>query len=70
MKETLIVVAGAVLGGVLGFFGFGWFLAHGYYAMVLPGGLLGLGAGIGKNRSMLLAVVCGAAALALGFYTE
>ena len=34
------------------------------------GGLLGLGAGITKNRWLCLAVVCGIAALVLGLFTE
>jgi hypothetical protein len=43
---------------------------QGFYALVLPGGVLGLGAGWSQNRSVGLAVVCGIAALALGLYTE
>ncbi len=70
MKQFLLVVAGAVAGGALGYFAFGWLLAQGYYGLVLPGGLLGIGAGIGRNRWLSLAIVCGVAALVLGLFTQ
>lgn len=70
MKNTFIVLAGALAGGVLGYFAFRWIATQGYYALALPGGLLGLGAGYGKNRSLTVAVVCGLAALALGVFAE
>jgi hypothetical protein len=70
MKQTLLVLLGAVVGGTLGFFAFFWIANQGFYAMILPGGLLGIGAGMGKNRSLLLAVGCGLAAVALGLFTE
>ena len=56
MKQTLLTLCGAVAGGILGYFAFGWLLGQGFYALMLPGGLLGLGAGLAKNRSVLLAV--------------
>jgi hypothetical protein len=43
---------------------------RGLYGLALPGGLLGLGAGIFKTRSKAIVVVCGLLALALGFFTE
>jgi hypothetical protein len=70
MKQNLLSIAGAAIGGVLGYFAFFWVYSYGFYGMVLPGGLLGIGAGIGKSRSMWLAVGCGSAALALGLFTE
>ncbi|MSR58357.1 MAG: hypothetical protein EXS05_11885 [Planctomycetaceae bacterium] len=70
MKQTLIVIAGALLGAVLGYHAFFWIAFQGYYALALPGGLLGLGAGFGRNRSLAVAVGCGLAALALGLFTE
>jgi hypothetical protein len=70
MKQTLLVLAGAALGGTLGFFAFKWLLDQGFYGLVVPGGLLGLGAGFGRTRSVPLAVACGIAALLLGFYAE
>jgi len=70
MKNNLLALCGALVGGTLGYFAFSWILAQGFYALVLPGGLLGFGAGIVPNRSVLVAVVCGLLATALGLFTE
>ena len=70
MKRTFLVLAGAALGGVLGYFAFFWMAAQNFYGLILPGGLLGLGAGVAQNRSTWLAVVCGLLATALGLFTE
>jgi len=62
---------GAALGGTLGYFLFGWLLRQGFYALALPGVLLGLGCGfLLKQRSLALAIVCGLAGLALGMFAE
>ena len=64
-------LVGATLGGVAGYFLFGWILRQGIYAGIVPGALLGLGCGVFiQRRNVLLAVVCGVAALALGIFTE
>jgi len=70
MKQTIPVLCGALVGGTLGYFAFFWVAAQGFYALALPGGLLGLGAGVFKNRSTLVAAGCGLAATALGVFTE
>ncbi len=70
MKDTAFVLLGAVLGGVVGYFGFLWIASQGFYALVLPGGLLGFGASLAPNRSTALCVICGVLALALGFFAE
>jgi hypothetical protein len=70
MKNIALVLAGALVGGLIGYFAFIWIAKQGLYALVLPGGLLGIGAGLFRNRSIWLAVVCGILALALGLYTE
>jgi uncharacterized membrane protein YqgA involved in biofilm formation len=70
MKQTLLVLCSAIVGGVLGYFAFFWLFAHGFYGMILPGGLLGLGASIPRNRHRWLAVVCGLLATGLGLFTE
>ncbi|HET6426293.1 MAG TPA: hypothetical protein VFG20_21555 [Planctomycetaceae bacterium] len=62
---------GAVLGGTLGYFGFFWVAQQGFYALLLPAGLLGLGAAIGaRGRSLPLAIICGLLGLLLTLYTE
>lgn len=70
MKRTFLSFCGALAGGILGYFAFFWIARQGFYALILPGALLGLGAGIATNRSVLLAVACCLAALALGLFTE
>jgi hypothetical protein len=70
MKNALLVLGGAAIGGVLGYFVFFWIANQGLYGMIIPGGLLGLGAGIAKNRSIIIAIVCGALAVGLGLFTE
>jgi hypothetical protein len=70
MKNNLLALCGALVGGTLGYFAFFWIVAQGFYALALPGGLLGLGAGLVPNRSRSVAIVCGFLAIALGVYTE
>jgi hypothetical protein len=70
VRAVLATLGGGVLGGLVGYHAFFWFADHGFYALVLPGGLLGIGAGIGRSRSLTLAVVCGLASLSLGLFTE
>ncbi|HEV8061658.1 MAG TPA: hypothetical protein VGP68_17385 [Gemmataceae bacterium] len=70
MKQTLLIPCGAAAGGIIGYFVFFWIAAQGFYGLALPGGMIGLGAGIGKNRSILVAVCSGLAATALGLFTE
>jgi len=69
-KNDLLVLLGAAIGGVLGYVVFFAFARRGLYGLALPGGLLGLGAGIFKTRAKAVPVVCGLMALALGFFTE
>jgi len=62
---------GALAGAALGYWAFFWIAHHGFYAMVLPGALAGLGGGLPvKDRSILRAAFCGALALGLGLFTE
>jgi hypothetical protein len=70
MRENLIALAGALVGGAIGYFAFFWIAGQGFYGLILPGGLLGLGAGIVKNRARWVAVVCGVLAVGLGLFTE
>jgi hypothetical protein len=69
-KSGLLVLLGAAAGGLVGYLLF-WAMAHrGLYGLALPGGLLGLGAGIFKTRSTVVPIACGFLALALGLFTE
>lgn len=70
MKQAVFVLGGAVLGGLVGHFAFGWLVHQGFYGLVLPGGLLGLGAGLSPCRSRWPSAVCGVLALVFGLVTE
>lgn len=63
--------AGAFAGAVTGYLAFGWLVSQGFYALALPGVLLGLGGSMAsKQPSRVLAIVCGLSAAALGLFTE
>jgi hypothetical protein len=70
MKTALQVLGLAALGGALGFAGYYALRRFGFYGLILPGGLLGLAAGLVPNRWIGYAPLCAAAALALGLFTE
>jgi hypothetical protein len=64
-------LVGAVVGGVLGYFLFGWLVDQGFYGMIIPGALLGLGCGLlSRHDSRVRGLVCAAAAVALALFTE
>lgn len=69
-KQDSLVLLSATVGGILGYAAFFWLTSQGLYGLVIPGGLLGLAAGIFPPQSKLVAPVCGLLALALGLYTE
>jgi len=72
MKLTgnLAALSGAALGGTLGYFLFFWITEQGFYGLIIPGALLGIGAGFFKPGGKWVAVVCGIAALILGAVCE
>ena len=70
MKNHILVLAGAVAGGVLGYFGFLWLAHQGFYALAVPGGLVGVGAGCFRNKSLPVAIACGVMAVAIGLFSE
>jgi hypothetical protein len=63
-------LAAAAVGGVLGYYGFFWARSFGFYAMVLPGGMIGIGASVFPVRRIWVPIVCAAAAVALSLFTE
>jgi len=71
IRNLLVGVLGAAAGGLLGYFAFFWIARQGFYALMLPGGLVGLGGGLGaRDRSPIRATICGVVALGLGLFTE
>ena len=70
-KDIFLIGVGAAIGGVLGYWAFFWIARQGFYGLILPGGLLGVGAGLSKGKtSLVISVICGLSALALGLFTE
>ena len=70
MRSNLLTVACGCVGGLLGYLAFVQLLDRGYYALVLPGGLLGLAAGIPRSRSLIVPVLCGVLAIWAGLLAE
>jgi hypothetical protein len=71
LRNLLIGVGGAIGGGILGYFAFMWIARQGFYALMLPGGLVGLGGGLWvRDRSPLRAAICSVIALAWGLFAE
>lgn len=64
-------LCGAVIGGVVGHFAFGWLLGQGLYGLILPGGLLGLGCLLlSGHNSTGRGIACGVAAMVLALFSE
>ncbi len=68
--KNVLAVATAAVGGLLGYFGFLWIARQGFYAIMLPGVLVGFGAGFFRTRSLLVCVLCGVLALGFGLFSE
>lgn len=66
MKDNLLAIAGAIVGGVVGWFGYGWCVERGFVPIALPGGLAGIGAGLFACRARWVPIACGVIALAAG----
>ena len=70
LRRNALAIGCACLGGIIGYLGFRFLLARGAYAIILPGGLLGLAAGIVRNNSTLVAVLCALLAVTAGVLAE
>jgi len=67
----LLGLTGGVAGGVLGYFLFMVIASQGFYAIVLPGALFGIGCGaLSGRRSNGLGIVCAILGLAAGIFAE
>ena len=61
----------AAVGGVIGHFAFLWIVRQGFYALALPGILIGCGAGWSlRQRSGTCAIICALLALVAGIVSE
>ncbi len=71
ITSHLLGLIGALAGGYLGYLGFGWFYQRGFYAMIMPGALLGLGCGLlARHPSTIRGVACALGAVALSLHIE
>jgi hypothetical protein len=69
--SNLLGLLGAVIGGAIGYAGFRYAASQGFYAMILPGGLLGLGCGaLALHRSQARGIACLIAGLIFGLFSE
>ncbi len=69
-KDNILVLAAALIGGVLGHFIFFWVARQGFYGLILPGAGAGIVAGFFTAKSKWVPVACGVFALLLGLLTE
>src|SRR4051794_6135163 len=71
IASNVLGLAGAAVGGIVGYSVFTWILGQGFYGLMIPGALLGVGCSlVARHRSLARGVVCGVAALLLGLYAE
>jgi hypothetical protein len=72
LQSLALGLVGALLGGAIGYFLFIWIAQQNFYALMLPGWLLGEGAGLcaRRRRSVPLGVICAVLALLLGIFAE
>jgi hypothetical protein len=69
LKNLLAGLAGALVGGAVGYAAFIWIARQGIYVLMLPGAAVGLGASLLVwDRSVLRGVLCGL--FALGLFAE
>ena len=67
----LVGLVGGIGGGVLGYFLFMVIVRQGFYAIVLPGALVGIGCGaLSGRKSSGLGIVCAVLGLAAGIFAE
>jgi hypothetical protein len=71
LVSNLLGLIGAAIGGVVGFYAFGWLIERGFYGLVIPGAFLGLGCSLlARHTSTARGIMCAVAAVGLSLYTE
>ncbi|MBS0206008.1 MAG: hypothetical protein JSS49_24210 [Planctomycetes bacterium] len=70
MKNNILALVAAVAGATVGYFGFGWMLKQGFYALILPGAFAGLAASHFHSKSIAVSIASGLVALAAGLLAE
>ena len=69
-NRDAIAICLAIAGGVAGHLVFFLLAAQGFYGLAVPGGFVGLAAGLVKTRSIGVAVACALLALGAGLITQ
>ncbi len=71
LVSNLLGIVGALVGGALGFYIFGWLFDHGFYGLMIPGALLGGGCGLlARHPSTMRGIIGGIAAAVFALFTE
>ena len=70
MKNDILALVAAVAAGIAGVFVFLWIGSQGFYALILPGAMIGLAASSLKPKLQSTCIVCGLMALAAGLLSE
>ena len=64
-------IAGAAIGGLLGYLMFDFLLGYGLYAGIVPGAFIGIGFSIAaRHISLVAGVLCGIVGLFFGFWCD
>jgi hypothetical protein len=64
-------IGGAVVGGIVGYFLFRWLISQGFYGIMIPGVLIGLGsAAAARGKNLTLGILCVVAAIGLTIWAE
>mgnify|MGYP007046915536 CR=1 FL=1 len=69
-KDNWCVLAASLAAGWVGIYVFLWITSQGFYALILPGGLAAIGAGVRPCSSKPVAAVCGLWAVFVGLVAE
>jgi len=70
-RGLLLGALGGLIGGVAGYFLFGWTWHWGFYGIMIPGVAVGLGVGwCSGDRSNVYGILAAVAGLGLGLFTE
>lgn len=70
-RDLVPGLIGAVIGGVIGYALFAWIVNQGFYALIVPGAMVGMGSSLlSDTTSKTRGVITGIIGLALGFYSE
>ncbi len=71
LRDLSLGVLGSIVGASLGYYLLHFLAQQGFYAIVLPGALTGLGCGsLSRHRSMLLGIVCAVVGAMAGILGE